>query len=56
MLLNGEVYSPRSPLEANDLRISMVVQELGVVGSLSAGVNVYLKDRPLYEKRYSQPE
>lgn len=42
MLLNGEVYSPRSPLEANDLRISMVVQELGVVGSLSAGVNVYL--------------
>jgi ribose transport system ATP-binding protein len=42
MTLDGAAYSPRSPLEANAARVSMVVQELGVVGSLPAGVNVFL--------------
>lgn len=42
MLINGKKYSPRSPLDATAQKISMVVQELGVVDSLSAGVNVYL--------------
>ena len=42
MILNGEVYSPKSPLDANDNRISMVVQELGIVTSLPTGVNVFL--------------
>jgi len=42
MHIGGETYLPRSPLDANNRRISMVMQELGVVGSLPAGVNVFL--------------
>ena len=42
MTLHGEHYSPNSPLDANDRRVSMVVQELGIVKSLPAGVNVFL--------------
>jgi ribose transport system ATP-binding protein len=42
ILLNGEVYTPHSPLDANARKISMVMQELGVVGSLPAGVNIFL--------------
>jgi len=42
MSLNGEPYSPNSPLDANDRRVSMVVQELGIVRSLPAGVNIFL--------------
>jgi ribose transport system ATP-binding protein len=42
MFLNGEAYNPGSPIEANERNISMVMQELGVVGNLPAGVNVFL--------------
>ncbi len=42
MLLGGKEYSPHSPIDANHSGISMVMQELGVVGSLPAGVNVFL--------------
>jgi ribose transport system ATP-binding protein len=42
MLLDGTEYNPHSPLDANQRGISMVMQELGVVGSLPAGVNVFL--------------
>jgi ribose transport system ATP-binding protein len=42
MLLDGKDYNPRSPNDANSRGISMVMQELGVVGSLPAGVNVFL--------------
>ena len=42
MFVNGESYDPHSPLDANKHKISMVMQELGVVGNLSAGVNVFL--------------
>ena len=34
MYLNGEEYAPKSPLEANQKRVAMVVQELGVLGTL----------------------
>lgn len=42
MRVNGQSYAPRSPLDANRHKISMVMQELGVIGNLPAGVNVYL--------------
>ncbi len=42
MQLNGRDYSPHSALDANKNRISMVMQELGVIGSLPAGVNIFL--------------
>lgn len=42
MLLDGKPYSPGSPIDANNRGISIVMQELGVIGSLPAGVNVFL--------------
>lgn len=42
MILNGEPYNPFSPLDANAKKISMVVQELGVINNLPVGVNVFL--------------
>jgi ribose transport system ATP-binding protein len=50
MTLRGEPYAPRSPLEANAARVSMVVQELGVVGALPAGVNVFLGRTKAFSK------
>lgn len=40
--LNGKEYKPQSPLEANSLKVAMVVQELGMVPSLSGAVNMYM--------------
>lgn len=42
MTVNGKPYSPRSPLDAYDNSIAMVLQELGVVATLPVGVNVFL--------------
>ncbi|NLA87668.1 MAG: sugar ABC transporter ATP-binding protein, partial [Clostridiales bacterium] len=42
MLLGGEPYAPHSAIDANRSKISMVMQELGVIGGLSVGVNVFL--------------
>lgn len=50
MFVNGEAYDPRSPLDANNHKISMVMQELGVVGNLPAGVNVFLGRTDLFSK------
>jgi ribose transport system ATP-binding protein len=50
MTLNGDIYAPRSPLDANNRRVSMVVQELGIVKSLPAGVNVFLGRTKMFSK------
>ena len=42
MYLNGQEYAPNSPLEANELKVAMVVQELGVLGTLPVGINMYM--------------
>lgn len=42
MYMNGQLYAPSNPIDANKHKISMVVQELGMVGSLPACVNIYL--------------
>lgn len=42
MRIGGEIYAPRSPLDAYDHKISMVLQELGVISTLPVGVNVFL--------------
>ena len=42
MTIGGEEYAPKSPADAYDHRISMVLQELGVVGTLPVGANVFL--------------
>ncbi len=42
MFVDGVPYDPANPIDANRHGISMVMQELGVVGNLPAGVNVFL--------------
>lgn len=42
MYLNGQEYLPSSPIDANAHHVSMVLQELGVVGSMSPVVNMFL--------------
>ena len=41
MLLNGDNYNPRTPMEAAERKIGIVVQELGVLSTLPAGINVF---------------
>jgi ribose transport system ATP-binding protein len=50
MTLRGSRYAPKTPLDANSERVSMVVQELGVVASLPAGVNVFLGRTKAFSK------
>ncbi len=42
MYKNGELYDPKNPLDANRKKIAIVVQELGLVNGLPAGINVFL--------------
>lgn len=42
MFLNGQEYAPASPLEANQHQVSMVVQELGVLGTLPGYINMFM--------------
>lgn len=42
MFLNGEPYAPASPLDANQRKVAMVVQELGVLGTLPVGINMFM--------------
>ena len=41
MTLNGEDYSPKNPVDAIHKKVGIVVQELGVLNNLPAGVNVF---------------
>lgn len=47
---NGEAYEPHSPSDAAKHGIAMVVQELGVVGSLPGIVNMFLGKMDNYKK------
>lgn len=42
MILNGAQYSPSSPIDANRVKIAMVMQELGIVEKLPVGINIFL--------------
>lgn len=50
MRVNGKPYAPGSPLDAYKNNIAMVLQELGVVGSLPVGVNVFLGRTGMFTK------
>ena len=50
MFFNDQEYSPKSPVDANHERISIVVQELGLVGNLPAGINVFLGKTSRFSK------
>lgn len=42
MILNGTEYNPSTPLEANQRKVAMVVQELGVITSMTGAMNIFL--------------
>lgn len=42
MYLSGAPYKPADPLEANKAQVSMVVQELGVITTLTGAMNIFL--------------
>ncbi|MDR3162186.1 MAG: sugar ABC transporter ATP-binding protein [Spirochaetaceae bacterium] len=42
MIMNGAPYVPETPLDAGRNKIGTVVQELGLVDGLPAGVNIFL--------------
>ena len=51
MWVRGKEYCPQSPLDAYRQKISMVLQELGVVGNLPVGINVFLGRIGQFTKR-----
>lgn len=50
MILNGADYKPESPIDANNCRVAMVVQELGVITSLTGAMNIFLGKTDLFRK------
>ncbi|NLM19853.1 MAG: sugar ABC transporter ATP-binding protein [Clostridiaceae bacterium] len=50
MKINGQLYQPKSPLDAHEFRIGTVVQELGLVDGLTAGMNVYIGQTEQFTK------
>jgi ribose transport system ATP-binding protein len=50
MYKDGELYNPANPVEANDRKIGMVVQELGLVNNLPVGVNIFLGRTNMFSK------
>ncbi len=41
MILNGKNYAPKNPVDAINHKVSIVVQELGVLNNLPAAVNIF---------------
>ena len=41
MILNGESYNPHTPMDAISNKVGIVVQELGVLNTLPAGINMF---------------
>ena len=42
MFVNDEEYAPKNPIEANNRKVAMVVQELGVLGTLTVAMNMFM--------------
>ena len=51
MYLNGKEYAPSSPVDANEHRVSMVLQELGVVWNLDPVTNMFLGRTKKFSKK-----
>lgn len=57
MYIRGREYAPKSPVEANENKVAMVVQELGMIATLPASANIYLgKTKPLISLKRLQSE
>lgn len=47
---DGKEFSPENPIAANNLKVAMVVQELGIIGMLSPAINMFLGKTGRFEK------
>ncbi len=57
MYIHGREYMPKNPIEANENKVAMVVQELGMISTLPAGANIYLgKTKPLISLKKLQAQ
>lgn len=50
MLLDGELYLPKSPLDARKNRVSMIVQEKDTIDALSIAENIFLGEESRFGK------
>ena len=50
MLLDGEPYRPKSPLDARKNRVSMIVQEKDTIDALSIAENIFLGEESRFGK------
>ncbi len=50
MLLDGESYRPKSPLDARKNRVSMIVQEKDTIDALSIAENIFLGEESRFGK------
>lgn len=50
MFLKDQEYQPQSPLQANQAKVAMVVQELGVITSLTGAMNIFLGKTDQFKK------
>lgn len=50
----GQPYAPTSPIDANSKGVAMVVQELGIIETLSVAENIFLGKTAQFTKRSAQ--
>lgn len=50
MTLNGEAYAPHSTEHAAERRVSLVVQEIGTIGSITVAANIFLNKEKQFSK------
>ena len=47
---DGQLFEPKNPVDANDHKVSMVVQELGIIGMLPPVINMFLGKTDSFSK------
>ena len=50
MYLEGQEYKPSSPIDAQSKGIAMIVQELGMIGNLPSGINIFMGNTKRFRK------
>ncbi len=50
MYLHGKSYNPGTPIQANEMKVAMVVQELGVITNFTGAMNIYLGKMDQFKK------
>lgn len=50
MIFDGQEYKPVSPIDAQSKGIAMIVQELGMIGNLPSGINIFMGNTKRFRK------